>query len=163
MKVDLLEGVSLSELLMVAAQARPDERDQHEAFSGRPYDPEDFVAELHVRHGPRWLLATKDGPVAAAGFSMIRPGVWQDWMVSTDAAWEPGTWQGVTRHAKRVMDLMLQGGAHRLQCVSLASRIHAHRWYRPLGLELEGTLRGYGVNGEDALMFSRIARAENGQ
>lgn len=162
MKVNLLEGVSLSELLMVTAWARTDEREQHEAFSGRPYDYEDFAAELHLRHGPRWLLATEDGPVAAAGFTMIRPGVWQDWMVSTDSAWVPGTWQGVTRHARRVMDLMLQGGAHRLQCVSLASRIHAHRWYRPLGLEQEGVLHAYGVNGEDAIMFYRL-RTPHGQ
>jgi hypothetical protein len=54
------------------------------------------------------------------------------------------------------MDFMLRETAHRLQCVSLASRIHAHRWYRPLGLRLEGTLAGYGVNGEDALMYSRL-------
>jgi hypothetical protein len=94
-------------------------------------------------------------------FNQLRPGVWQDWMFSTPEAWSKH-WRGVTKIARRVMDFMLQGEAHRLQCVSLASRIHAHRWYRPLGLEQEGTLRGYGVNGEDAIMFARL-RVPDGQ
>jgi hypothetical protein len=90
-----------------------------------------------------------------AGFDQIRPGVWQDWLLSTPAAWDK-YWRSVTKISRRVMDEMLQQGAHRLQCVSLASRIHAHRWYRPLGLEREGLLRAYGVNGEDAVMYSRL-------
>jgi len=96
-----------------------------------------------------------DEPILVAGFSELRPGVYQDWALTTPEAWTTH-WRSVTKMARRVMDEMLRRGAHRLQCVSLASRIHAHRWYRPLGLELEGTLRSYGANGEDALMFSRL-------
>lgn len=158
----LLEGASLLELLTVCQRVRDDEREQYEAFTGERYDFEDVAARWHVQPGPRWtVVGTSGGAIVVAGFTMIRPGVWQDWMFSRAEAWDEAHWRPVTRLARRVMDKMLQSGAHRLQCVSLASRTQAHKWYRPLGLRLEGTLHGYGVGGEDALMFARV-RSDDG-
>jgi hypothetical protein len=153
--VELKSGTSLVDLLWICHKLPTDEREQWEVLTGMEYEPDRMASEFFNRPHPKWTVFAGDEPIMAAGFSELRPGVWQDWALTTPAAWDTH-WRGVTKAAKRVMDFMLREHAHRLQCVSLASRIHAHRWYRPLGLELEGTLRSYGVNGEDALMFSRL-------
>lgn len=153
--VELTEGVGLIELMVIASKLQPDEIEQYEAFTGLAYDADSFASALFTSPGPKWTLWHENKPIAAAGFHRLRPGVWQDWLASLDEAWSPKCWFQVTRHSRRVMNWMLREHAHRLQCVSLASRIHAHAWYRPLGLELEGVLEGYGANGENALLFSR--------
>lgn len=147
------------DFLAVCQRLCPDEREQFEAFTGEKYDPEQLAAAYSLRDGPSWVLVADGQPLVIAGFDMLRPGVWQDWLLSVPEAWSEAHWRAVSRRARRVMDAMLRSEAHRLQCVSLASRVQAHRWYRVLGLELEGTLRAYGANGENALMFSRL-RAE---
>jgi hypothetical protein len=145
----------LLDFVQVCVGMQPDEVEQYEAFSGEKYDPESVAALFSLRDGPSWVIVADSKPVLVAGFDRIRNGVWQDWCISTPDAWGPH-WHGVTRIVRRAMDAMLQDGAHRLQCISLASRIHAHRWYRPLGLVKEGVLHGYGANGEDAIMFARL-------
>jgi hypothetical protein len=153
---------NLGDFVAVCLQLPADEREQFEAFTGNPYDPGQVAAAFSLRAGPSWVITADEIPIVVAGFDLIRPGVWQDWLFSTPQAWDAQHWRSVTKICRKAMDALLRGDAHRLQCVSLASRIHAHRWYRPLGLELEGTLRGYGVNGEDALMFSRLRIPDNG-
>lgn len=158
-RIVVYRNPKLIDFLQVCSRLPEDEREQYEAFTGEKFDPEYVAAVYSLRPGPAWVGVVDGTPIAVAGFDMIRPGVWQDWMFSTPDAWT-AHWREVTKLVRRTMGLMLQEGAHRLQCVSLASRIHAHRWYRPLGLELEGTLRGYGVNGEDALMFARLRKSD---
>lgn len=155
MTLAVYSNPQLLDFMRVCHSLPDDEKEQYEAFSGEAYDPDRAAAAFYLREGPRWVIAAGDEPVVVAGFDQIRPGVWQDWLFSTPAAWTTH-WRGVTKICRRAMDAMLQEAAHRLQCVSLASRIHAHRWYRPLGLKMEGTLHGYGVNGEDAYMFARL-------
>ena len=155
MKATLHNGTGLVELLRVCYRLPEDEREQYEAFAGRPYSAEALAAALFAAPGPKWTVLAGETPILVAGFQELRAGVWQDWAVTTPEAWEMH-WRSVTKFARRVMDEMLLGPAHRLQCISLASRIHAHRWYRPLGLKLEGPLHAYGANQEDALMFYRL-------
>jgi hypothetical protein len=152
----------LGDFLAVCLRLPEDEREQFEVFTGEAYDAARVAAAFSLRDGPSWVVMDGKIPIIVAGFDMIRPGVWQDWLFSTPEAWDALHWRSVTKICKKAMDALLRTDAHRLQCVSLASRIHAHRWYRPLGLTLEGTLRGYGVNGEDALMFSRLRIPDNG-
>lgn len=155
MTVKVSRGVTLIDLLQICFQLPPDEREQYEAFTGESYLPETLAVRLYSAAGPKWTITADDVPVFAAGFLELRPGVWQDWAATTPAVWADH-WRPVTRIVRGVMDEMLQTRAHRLQCVSLASRVLAHRWYGPLGLEREGPLRGYGANGEDAIMFARL-------
>lgn len=159
MTVKLYRGANLTELLRICYVLPQDERDQFEAFTGNTYSHDVLASTLYLRPGPSWTIAVGDEagfrPIMAAGFDEIRPGVWQDWAVTTPEAWAVH-WRPVTRISRRVMDEMLQTRAHRLQCVSLACRVSAHKWYRPLGLVQEGVLHGYGANGEDAIMFSRL-------
>jgi hypothetical protein len=154
--VQLFRDPTLIDLLDVAYRLPEDEREQIKAFTGAEYDPQSLAAAYHLRAGPKWMLHDGQQTLAVAGFDLIRPGVWQDWMVSTPEAWTPENWRSTTRYVRKVMDAMLKTEAHRLQCVSLASRIQAHRWYRLLGLEFEALLGAYGANGENAFMFSRL-------
>ena len=155
MTLQVFTGPKLFDFLQVCHRLPSDEKEQYEAFSGEAYDPEKIAAIVSLRDGPGWVIVAEGKPIVVAGYAMIRPGVWQDWLLSTPEAWTTH-WRGVTKICRRAMDAMLRSEAHRLQCVSLASRIHAHRWYRPLGLVQEGVLHGYGVNGEDAIMFARL-------
>ena len=161
MTIQLYRNPRPMDYLHVCFRLNEDERDQIEAFTGRGYDPED-TAIAHVHKAPAWMLCEDNEPYCIAGFDMLRPGVWQDWLLSTPKAWDQKHWRSTTRHVKRVMDAMMKTEAHRLQCVSLASRIHAHKWYAVLGLAPEAPLKAYGAHGEDAIMFARL-RDDDGQ
>lgn len=147
---------TLADFLIVCARLCPDEIEQYEAFSGEQYRAEKVAAIYSLHQGPRWVLTADDQPIVIAGFDEIRPGVWQDWLFSVPEAWGPEHWRTVTRKCKKHMDVMLTTVAHRLQCVSLASRTKAHRWYSALGLQEGPPLPQYGAQRQDALMFHRV-------
>lgn len=155
MKPEIYKNPELVDFMLVMDNLQADEIRQFEAFTGETFNPQRAAAFYSLRDGPKWLLAAEGRPIAVAGFDMLREGVWQDWLFSTPEVWK-NHWRYATKACRGAMDAMLQTCAHRLQCVSLASRVDAHRWYRPLGYIQEGILRGYAANGEDAIMFSRI-------
>lgn len=163
MRFEVFKKPSLSDILLICDQLPGDEREQYEAFTGQPFNRDTMALGLASKPGPSWVLCGDGSPIAAAGFDYIRPGVWQDWMVNTPEAFGQH-WRTTTKHVRRAMNAMLdQTDTHRLQCVSLASRIHAHRWYAVIGLAPEGTLRAYGANGEDAIMFARVKDGQSRQ
>lgn len=147
---------SLADFILVCGDLCPDEIEQYEAFTGQTYNPSQVAALFSLHQGPRWVLTADGEPIVIAGFDEIRPGVWQDWLFSVPAAWGPEHWRTVTRKCRKHMDVMLRTVAHRLQCVSLASRTRAHRWYGALGLQEGGRLPQYGAQRQDALMFHRV-------
>jgi hypothetical protein len=147
---------TIADFLVVCHNLCPDEIEQYEAFAGAPYDAGRVAALFSLREGPRWVLLADGKPIVIGGFDEIRSGVWQDWMFTTPDAWSEAHWRKVTRGCKRMMDVMLRTVAHRLQCVSLASRTAAHRWYATLGLQEGPPLPQYGAERQDALMFHRV-------
>lgn len=157
MTVQFFSNPTTLDFLKVAHKMRANEREQYEAFVG-PYEPDVWAADTRLRPGPSWVAVRDDEPLLVCGFDCIRPGVWQDWLVSTDAAWEPRNWKPITRHLRKLMDKMFEGDVHRLQCISLSSRIKQHEWYRLLGLGNPVLLEAYGLQGQDALMFSRVKK-----
>lgn len=156
MSLKIFERPTLREILWCCERIPDDEREQLEVFTGQKYDADRIATAFASRSGPSWVIYRDDLPLLVAGFDYIRNGVWQDVMVSTPAAWSKENWFGVSRIVRRVMSKMLETEAHRLQCVSLRSRIQAHEWYRVLGLRQEGILSAYGSAGEDAIMFARL-------
>lgn len=156
MKFEVFKKPTLSDILLICDRLPEDEREQWEAFTGQTFDRDTMALQIASKSGPSWVLCGDGNLICAAGYDYVRPGVWQDWMINTPEAFGQH-WRSTTKHVRRGMDAMLdQTDAHRLQCISLASRIHAHRWYAVLGLAPEGTLRAYGANGEDAIMFARV-------
>ena len=148
----------LTDFAYVAHNLPLDQRQQWEALSdGQPFDAEDMATHLAAAHGPRWLVLTDEGhPIIIGGFTYLRPGVWQDWLISTPEAWTTH-WRAASKLCRRMIDAMFEGDdTHRIQCVALADREAARKWYRILGYEFEGTLRRYGAHGEDAVMYARV-------
>jgi hypothetical protein len=150
----------LLDFVKVACVLPEDERAQVEAMVGQPYDIDSVAVGNFMVPGPKWVAKDDGIPIAVGGFAQQRPGVWRDYMLTTSQAWERKYWFSVTRNCRRIMDSMMAGGAHRLECIVPATRVkqrpELESWYRVLGYRNEGTRRGYCANGDDAVAFVRL-------
>jgi hypothetical protein len=154
--INVYDNPLLLDFIRVCVKLPDDERAQLEQFTGHPFTVDGAAIGNYSAPGPKWVIKDDDEPVAIGGFVQERPGVWRDFMLTTPEAWGKH-WFPVTRVCRRVMDAMLESGqAHRLECVTPASRHRVFRWYRTLGYTREGRLRGYCANGADAIIFSRV-------
>jgi hypothetical protein len=148
----LLEADPAS-IMRVASDMR--EVDRAEIFATRWTDSAIDLAEDICRiPGPKWVAhADGAGPVAAYGAMPMWPGVWSMYLFATDdfqrVAWD------VTRHIIRVMMPSLAiAKAHRAEARSAASHTEAHVWLERLGAKREATLKNYGRNREDFIVFA---------
>jgi len=152
---------SVFDIRVLAEDMRPDEVAQWLALTGfKDYDPDRAAKAILATMGPYCfcLIDAEGRPVAAGGFNEAQDGVFEAWMMASLGAW--GThWRAFTKHARRMMDAMFASGrARRIQVHALADRKAAHAWYdRGLGMSHEGTLRRYFADGQDAVIYSRIA------
>lgn len=159
----------VGDFLQVATQLPQDERDQIEILTGNAFTVDGAAVGSYMAEGPKWVIkigesedqfAAGEGvPIVVGGFVFQRPGVWRDFLLTTPLAWSHYALP-VTRFCKKAMDAMLQGQAHRLECVVPASRADARpelvKWYGILGYTREGIRHGYCANGTDAVAFSRV-------
>jgi hypothetical protein len=149
---------SIIHLVRLCADARPDEIRQYMALTGDAWDAERVAVDHYNRHGIKFALLDNDCmPIAAGGWDPIAPGVWQSWMVGTMENWTR-YWRSLTKASRMVMDdLFEHQGARRLQTNACADREAACHWYeKGLLMTREGVMRGFGMNGEDVAMYSRI-------
>lgn len=157
--IQIYTDPTLLDFIRVCIKLPQDERDQLEAITGQSYDVDGCALGNFSINGPKWVAKDGDEPIAIGGFAMLRPGVWQDFMLNTDDGFEKH-WFPLTRSCRRVMNSMLAGNAHRLECIVPASRLAARpileKWYGVLGYNKEATLYGYCANGADAVIFSRV-------
>ena len=66
-------------------------------------------------------------------------------------------WIDIHRATRFVVEKLADSGlARRMQISALASRVDACEWYRRLGFEYEGTMRGMGHDGEDVAWYGRV-------
>jgi len=109
-------------------------------WSGRPED----LAAMSCSAGWFSTVALYDGkPVAAYGASLSRPQFYRVWMFATDD-W-PRVALTVTRDIRqRMMPAILETGAVRADCWSMAGHDVAHRWLEMLGAVREASLEDYG-------------------
>ncbi len=145
----------LTDFLYICDNLPEDEQRQFAALSGVPFDADNAAINCQLAPGPKWVMLAEDGkPLAVGGYSQIRKGVWQSWMLAPESSWEShGT--EITEHVNTVRKQMQKQG-HRLQTLVLSDRAKARAWYGRIGLEHEGTLRAYGANGENIEMYSTI-------
>lgn len=150
---------SLNVLMYLCERARPDEIEQFEALTHSDYDPE--AAAVGFWKAGKWALAVahpNGEPAAAGGYEQVAPGVWQSWMVGTEKGWRE-MWFDIHRATRFVTEALADSGlARRLQTNALAKREEARAWYERLGLVYEGTMRGYGANGEDVAFYGRVIK-----
>lgn len=145
-------------LMYLCDRMRPDEIAQYIALTGaKAYDADTAARGFMNTPGLKFTVLGPDGyPAASGGYEEVFPGVWQSWMVGSCDGWHT-SWRSLTKGCRWLMDGLFEMGARRLQTSALASRTQAIEWYeRGLGLVREGTMRGYGVNGEDVAQFSRV-------
>ena len=154
--IEIYSNPLLLDFIQVACTMPQDERDNWTALTGQPYDVDQIAMGSFCQAGPKWVIKADDKPICVGGFVPQRPGVWRDFMINTPDAFTKH-WFPVTRNARRAMDAMFASKqAHRIECVSLAGRDKAFRWYKILGYNKEATLYGYCANGADAIIFSRV-------
>jgi hypothetical protein len=147
---------TLGEIMGLVAGASQDEREQYRAIFGREWDVDEVSMFFFRQPGLRFVLLDDDGtPLAAGGYTQISPGVWHDWMVGSESAWET-RWRSITRACRLVMDRLFAEGAVRLQTAALASRTKACEWYvKGLKMHYVDTVKGYAADGQDVVLYER--------
>jgi hypothetical protein len=140
-------------LLHITTRLRP--LDQREVQAIQWDDsPENIAKHAYEMGQPSWVVCAKNPlePAYAFGLTADRPGVWSVWGFGTNRF--PEVALSVTRWCYRAIVPALPKIGHRVECYCLAEKTDAHRWLERLGGVEEGTLRGYGRNGEDFKIFA---------
>ncbi len=153
--IEVYENPTLADFIQVVVKMTQGERENFEALTGQKYDVDSIAVGNFMTQGPKWVVYADEKPISVGGFVFQRPGVWRDFMINTPEAWGKHGFQ-MTRICKRAMDAMFASKqAHRVDCISMVRHANV-RWHEVLGYNLEATLYGYGADGADALIFSRI-------
>lgn len=148
---------TLIDFLVCANHAPEDQRDHFTKLTGMPYIVDDVAVGNFQVPGLKWVFKNEKGyPLLVGGFVQQRPGVWRDFLISTEEAFGPKYWMSCTKAARRIMDQMFVADAHRIECIAPASRVKAISWYRIMGYTLEAPLRKYCADGSDAVAFVRV-------
>lgn len=146
-----LRTLRLGDAIYVCGGLPPDDFAQLEAF-GFPLGLDALAVLCYGLPGQKWTFASARYPLVIGGFVPQRPGVVSSWFLATLEAWhEHGA--AVTEMAAERLAWAHANGAHRIETVCLASREKARRWYERIGLKFESTLKGYCVDGSDAVMY----------
>jgi hypothetical protein len=96
--------------------------------------------------------ALLDGkPVAIGGLIWTRPGVVSLLFYATDDF--PSVVVALTRHIAAEMTVA-KAVANRIECFSMSTYTEMQQWVELFGLRPEATLRRYGKNGEDFIVYA---------
>lgn len=154
MSTPLLTDLNLFAVEYIALNMR--ECDRAELFGLWPHDAAlTFASEAThlLRNKGRARIAYVDGmPAALFGFQESRPGVWEVWMFGTDD-FDKAIFPLMRWCRKEANDILTNCRGHRLQAQSRASHTEAHKLIRAMGGIEETTLRRYGKDGSDYIMF----------
>lgn len=149
---------SLAAALLVCRELPQNERDLYERMHGEKYEPERVAAWAYNVGGLKWTFDAPEAPAAIGGFIPVTPGTFRTWFFATERAWRDYG-RSLTAEVGGLVHEAIQL-AHRVETVTLAAQEKARAWYPRIGLEFESTLRGYGANGEAAVMYVALRDAE---
>ena len=110
---------------------------------------------------PPAFTALADGePIVCAGILAIRSGLGEAWAILRQPV-QHGQWiaRNLSSHLER---LMREHHFRRVQAIAHCDRPELRRWMAFLGLQPEGVLRAYALDGADCFMYARIARNGDG-
>ena len=158
-----ITNTSLVDCIMVAKGIPADEIDQIEAFTGNDFDAENIALALYNPVGPKWTIREIETgePLVVGGF--IQTGVtrWQTFFLATQKAWDQYGGE-VTKHTIETLGKVVADQENiRIETYCLARRKLACEWYEKIGLTYEATLRGYGVRGESAVLYTLVRGAKD--
>ena len=147
----MIQGPTLAEMTFVMQNLRP--KSAAEVNGLVDFSREDFAEYLHAQPGFHWVGYCQGFPAALIGAYPQNRGVWTLYGMGTNA-WQ-NIWRSVTVVAKRdMMQSVLDAGAHRAECLSLADHHDSHKWLNYLGASHRAEMPRYGANGEDYIMFA---------
>lgn len=155
--IEIIPG-TLRDITYVAANMRAEDR--REIFATALLENATQVGCLSHATSPGWSwVALVDGnPEAAFGLgqgSPIQPHIRHAWAYGTNKFRR--CIPAMTRFMKEHWPAWLkEDGVTRVECRSIHDHDIAHRWLIAGGATHEGTLRRYGVNGEDFDLFAFI-------
>lgn len=145
-----LHEVSGANLLYVLDRARAPDREELLALQ-RGDNWAELIDDLLRSPGLRFCFGAGK-PAICLGGCELHPGVWQAWSFATEDFSK--IVRPVTRFAKDVMlPAFIRMGMHRGQAIASVDNRMAHKWLRLLGAREEATLKAYGRDGQDFVMF----------
>lgn len=129
------------------------DKDREEAFCLSAADPYELLRQIVEEYGPNKFCASLELPICMFGAVNMWPGVWCGWALATDEFERIAL--PLTRHIKRTfIPSIIAQGCHRFEVYSLATHERSHRWLEVLGGRREATLKGYGRNGENFVVYA---------
>lgn len=152
-----LEPFTLRDALWVLDVLPEEEIRVYESTSGLKFDVCDLAARLQLLPGMRWTFEARRQTAAIGGVVEQIPGVYRTWFFAPEYAWQNFGRELTETVGALIRQLLADKVARRIETVTLASQSRARTWYEKIGLTYESTLRGYGANGEDAVLYVAVA------
>lgn len=151
-------GTTLVDILVVAQALDEDEIRQIEAFSGNKPNPESLALSIMNTNGIRFTFVDKETgePLAVGGYVQTGPVIFRSFFLANPRVWEEFGREMTDLARESVTEIKEALGNPRLETYALADRKKAHQWYEKIGLEYDATLKGFGVNGESAVLYSTV-------
>lgn len=145
------------DLLRVCGNLRAEEIEQNIALSDVDVlDPVELAIQHWQLSGIKVTIMKDDQPLVCAGWIETSKGVWTSWMCGTQYAWD-NHGVSITRISRRVMAMLIDSGAKRLEGSCLEKRVKVCHWFQKgLKMQLEGVRRAAGKNGENLAEFAMI-------
>jgi hypothetical protein len=157
----MIRFAEFDDVLFVTEKMRA--KDHEEIFATRTgYDPVAIANEVMFageHKGVAFIAYNSDEqPVCVFGGYQKWQGVWDMFMFATDEFQTVAI--EVTKFMKqRLIKMILATGAHRAECMSLATHKEAHQWLEFFGFSDEGVRRCWGKNKEDFICFGWLRKA----
>ena len=158
--VTAIVAPTMLDILRICHDARAEEMEQYEATTGLEWHDDDVANYLYNKAGIKFAIVVGDIAVSVCGWEPLVSGVWQAWMIGTTDGWAR-YWRTITKESRKIIAAMwTETNTRRLQIPVLASRVKACEWFvRGLKFEYEGTMKQYGVSGEDVAMYVKLREA----
>ena len=133
----------------------------------RPAEPEEvFYVAKHMREHDyreisclRWAEGRDDLAADLTERYSIRSGVWSIGMFATDNFQKVGGYL-TKKIIREIIPMLMDAGAHRIECQSIEGYDAIHKWLGTLGLQEESKLMGYGRDGEDFCQFTWVKKRD---
>lgn len=148
-----LANPTISDVLSVAYDLPQDEIDQLEAFSGKPFDPEEVSLWLINGLQHKWGIYAEGQPIVVGGVGSCGPNNWRTMFLARNGCWDKHAKEITAKTRYCMYNILDLAENTRIETVCLESRKRAQAWYRVVGLRKESILSCYGANGESAVMY----------
>lgn len=157
----ILVDSSLVDILVVSKALPKDEIEQILAFGGAP-DPERIAMTIMQSATWKWSLVVEETgePLAVGGYVQTGPTIYRSFFLANPRLWDEFGADATEIVADTLGKIKEQFENVRLETYCLSTRRReVPEWYEKIGLTYDCTLQGFGVNGEDALLYSTVKKA----